>query len=113
MINIKDSSGVIKSKKFTVKVYTALVNESSINKENIMIGSYVLLRGKASGGTGLYSYIVMYKLKTDANFKLSQSTADNSPLSFTPETSGKYDVRIAVMDETGEFSVVDYDLTVN
>ncbi len=105
MINVKDSAGTVKSKTFTVKVSAAgqtLTNKSTVSATAITLGKSITLRGAATGGTGKYTYALLYK-KSSATSWITIGTKYSSAYlgSFTPGKAVKYDVMINVKDSAG------------
>lgn len=103
MINVKDNAGNIKSKYFTVKVKdSALVNNSTVNSESVLLGQTVKLNGIAAGGTGKYTYALLYKKSSTTSWTaIGTKYSTTSSGSFKPGVATKYDIMINVKDSAG------------
>ncbi len=113
MINVKDSGGNVKSKTFKLEVLPTLKNKSTISAETVKVGQKVTLNGAASGGTGGYTYALMYKKHTSSTWvKIGQKYTDVSTGSFIPGKAVLYDVRIIVKDSSGKTVKKDFALNV-
>lgn len=112
MINVKDSGGHVKSKTFKLNVLPTLKNKSTISAETVKVGERVTLNAVATGGTGGYTYALMYKKHTsDSWVKIGQKYGTAVSGSFAPGKAVLYDVRIIVKDSSGK--TVKKDFTVN
>lgn len=107
-VTVKDSAGATADKTFTVTCIGSLANESTISATSIKLGSYVTLKGAASGGTKPYTYTFQYKKSTATSWTaFGSGTAAN----FKPGSNGTYNVRVTVKDNTGTSAVKNF--TVN
>lgn len=115
MINVKDASGTVKSKTFTVKVgASTLVNNSTISATSITKGTAVTVKGAASGGAGGYTYAFLYKkasASTWSHIGTKYGTATSG--TFTPASNVMYDVMINVKDKGGVVKSKSFKLTVS
>ncbi len=98
MINVKDGTGKIKSKTFTVDVKTPLKNKTTINAETVKVGEKIVLKGAASGGAKGYKYAFYYKNSTWTEMKPAYTTKSAA---FKPGSATSYDVKSVVMDADG------------
>lgn len=101
MINVKDSTGKVKSKTFQVKVDKNLRNISTVTK-SVAIGEKVRMNAAAAGGEGPYTYKMLYKKHEGSKWTVignGYSSVDTG--SFRPKTATLYDVKINVKDSTG------------
>ena len=112
-IKVKDSTGTIEKKFFTVKVANAaLTNNSTISATSIKLGETVTLTGKATGGTSPYTYAMLYKKKTDTKWTTKQNFSENTTVSIKPANATDYDVCIKVKDTTGTVEKKYFSVTV-
>ena len=112
-IKVKDSTGTIEKKFFTVKVTNAvLTNNSTISATSITLGETVTLTGKATGGTSPYTYAMLYKKKTDTKWTTKQDFKENATVSIKPANAVEYDVCIKVKDTTGTVEKKYFSVTV-
>ena len=112
-IKVKDSTGTIEKKFFTVKVTNvALTNNSTISATSITLGETVTLTGKATGGTSPYTYAMLYKKKTDTKWTTKQDFKENATVSIKPANAVEYDVCVKVKDTTGTVEKKYFSVTV-
>ena len=100
-VKVKDSDGTEVKKYFTVKVTNALHNNSTISKTEINLGDTVTVNGKATGGTGNYTYAVYYKKASDSKWTTAQSYKNNATVSIKPDSATEYSVCIKIKDSSG------------
>ena len=74
---VKDSTGTVAKKFFTVKVNPKLQNNSLISDTTIRHGGTVTAYAYGKGGVGKYTYAVLYKKLTDKNWTVRQGYKDN------------------------------------
>ncbi len=122
-INVKDNNGtgtvVIKEFTLIVKGDSApLANNSAISATTVNVNDTVTMTGKATGGTEPYKFAYYYKKSTDSSWTKAYITPSGSAytkttsVSFTPASSGTYDVRINAKDNNGTGTVVTKEFTV-
>ena len=111
---VKDSTGTISSKKFTVTVTAAapLTNTSTISKTSVTAGTAITVKGVAAGGTSPYTYAFEWKKSTAAtwNTKATYGVGTSVSLNFTK--AGTYDVRVKAKDSTGTIKSKTFTITV-
>ena len=116
LITVKDVSGKTVSKKFELTVNesaTALKNNSTISSTTVSAGTKVTLNAVGEGGSGDYTYALMYKLSENSSWKVigtKYGTEDTG--SFTPTVPGEYDILISVKDSSGKTAAKKFKLTV-
>ncbi len=118
-VNVKDSTGKMIQKDFTVTVKIDLKNNSEISASEVTVNSPVTLTGKASGGKASYKFSYYYK-KANANTwtkayvtQSGSAYTTKTSVSFNPASAGVYDVRINVKDDNGTVVQKNFSLTVN
>ncbi len=112
-VKVKDNSGTVVKKYFTVTVKAAaLVNNSKLSATTINLGSTITATGAASGGTGSYTYAVLYKQKTQSNWTTAQNFSSTKSVSIKPANATTYDVCIKVKDSSGTIVKKFFDVTV-
>ena len=111
LVKVKDSSGKIAKKTFTVNVFDALKNNSTVSSENIGFGDTVTVKAKAAGGVGPYSYAIYWKKASADKWVTLQKYSDNTTATFKPASAVKYDIMIKIKDSRG--TIVKKNLTVN
>lgn len=100
-VKVKDGKGDIVKKFFTVKVNAKLSNSSTISADTIKYGSTFTVNAKASGGTGGYTYAVLYKKKADTKWTVKQNYSTNAKTAVKPAKVTEYDVCVKVKDSDG------------
>ena len=112
-VKVKDSSGTIAKKYFTVTVTAAtLGNTSKLSASTITLGNTVTVKASATGGSGSYTYGVYYKKSTSSTWSTVQSYAKNATVSIKPASAVAYDVCVKVKDSEGTIAKKYFTLTV-
>ena len=101
MINVKDSTGKIKSKTFTVDIIAPLRNKTTISSGDVKAGEKVVLKGAASGGSKEYQYAFYYKKSGKKDWIEMKPAFTTKSASFRPGTATVYDVKSIVIDSEG------------
>ncbi len=112
-VKVKDETGKIDKKYFTVKVNEKLKNTSVISAQEITLGEKVTVTGSATGGMGDYQYQVLYKQAERTAWAMAQDFAENAAVTFKPAKAAAYDVCVKVKDETGKTEKLYFTVTVN
>jgi len=100
-IKVKDKSGTIVKKFFTVEVKAPLKNTSALSSETFKLGDEVTVNASAAGGEGNYTYAVFYKRASDTKWTTKQDFAENASVAIKPTKAVDYDVCVKVKDSTG------------
>ena len=111
-ITAKDKSGNSLSKSFNLSVTDGtLANSSSVSQSSVVVGKAVTITGKASGGTGGYTYQYKY-----AKYGSTETTSlgSGSSASFKPKSAGTFVLYSTATDSSGKsitrsFNVTFYD----
>lgn len=105
-ISVKDNTGKTEEKTFSLNVgnaVQALTNNSTVSAETVAKGTAVTLTAVAEGGTGPYTYALMYKKSGSSTWtKIGEKYGTASTGSFKPGSVGTYDIMINVKDSTGK-----------
>ena len=117
-VKVRDSDGNVEKKFFVLNVYDVLANKSSISDTYISLGSTVTVHASATGGTGSYTYAVLYKKKADTTWTIKQNFSKNANISIKPAKATDYNICIKVKDDNGDiekkyFVVKVYDVLSN
>ena len=112
-VKVKDGSGTIEKKYFTVTVTQGLTNNSTLSSTSITLGNTVTATGKATGGTGYYNYAVYYKRTSQSAWTTAQNFASNAKVTFKPAAATTYDVCVKVKDSDGTIAKKYFTLTVS
>ena len=100
-VKVKDSNGTEAKKFFTINVIDTLKNTSTLSATTIYLGGKITANGSATGGTGKYSYQIVYKQSTQSKWTTAQSYNTNANVSFKPAKATVYDVCVKVKDSDG------------
>ena len=100
-VKVKDNSGNIAKKYFTITAEKPLKNTSSISSGLILKGDKVTVNAGAYGGQGGYKYSVLYKKNTSKSWNVLQDYKDNSTVTITPASAADYEVCVKVKDKGG------------
>ena len=102
MINVKDGTGKIKSKTFTVDVKNPLKNKTTVNADTVKVGEKIVLKGAASGGTIGYKYAFYYKKSKNSTWTEMKPAYTTKSAAFKPGSATSYDVKSVVKDASGK-----------
>ena len=91
-IKVKDASGKIAKKYFTVNVKSPLANNSTISATTITKGNSVTLNGKATGGKSPYQYAYYVKHSTATGWTTIKSYDSTATKTWKPARTGTYQV---------------------
>lgn len=111
-VKVKDGTGdtaLIAKKYFSVT--SELVNNSKISASSVKLGSTVKITASAKGGSGEYSYAVLYKQKAQTKWTTKQDFSVNNTISVKPAKATDYDICVKVKDTNG--TIVKKYFTVN
>jgi len=103
-VKVKDANGNISEKTFGVKVTSdqaALQNNSSLASDKIVLGNSLTVNAKAAGGSGDYTYAVLYKKTTDTSWVTKQNFTTNTTVTVKPSNAVKYNLCVKVKDSSG------------
>ena len=78
-----------------------LVNNSTMSATSIILGNTVILTGAATGGTGSYTYAMLYKKASDSNWTTAQNFSSTKTATIKPASATTYDVCVKVKDSAG------------
>ena len=112
-VKVKDKSGTIVKKFFTVDVKAPLSNTSTLSSETFKLGEEVAVNASAAGGEGGYTYAVFYKRASDTKWTTKQDFAENATVSIKPTKAVNYDVCVKVKDTSGTIVKKYFTLTSN
>ncbi len=111
---VKDKTGTIKTKDFTVKVTAAVLsNKSTISAASITLGKSVTITGSAAGGTAPYQFAAYYKKSSSNSYTLVRGYSTTKTITVKPATATTYDIRVKVRDNLGTVVNKDFTLKVN
>lgn len=113
LIKVKDSNGRIAAKHFDLKVVPVLVNSSYVSSTSVSVNEYVELHGRASGGTGNYTYSYSFRAGSSQTWNLLYSYSNVSVIRCPMSFSGKITFLINVKDSAGNTASRTIDVTVS
>jgi len=101
-VKVKDANGTVAKEYYNVTVKdTDLINESTLSAEKVALGNTVKVTAKASGGSGGYTYEILYKKTTDSKWVKQQSYSANTTVDIKPAKVAEYQVCVKVKDSKG------------
>ena len=101
-VSVKDSSGTIATKEFSIVVNEKLKNVSTVSSTSVQTGTKVTIDGLATGGTGDYVYSFSYKKPYSANWTVKSSYDKKATsVELQPTSVGTYQVLVKVKDSNG------------
>lgn len=112
-VKLKDSGGTIVNKDFKVAVTAKPVNNTTINQTTINLGDSFKLTGKASGGSGVYTYAVYYKQASQSNWTKAQDYQSSITAEITPKAATNYNIRVKLKDSNGNVTDKNFTVKVN
>ena len=110
-VKVKDSTGYITKKYFTVKVYSELKNNSKISASTTVPGKQIVITGAASGGKTGYQYAYYYKHTKATSYTAIKNYSTSTTTNFTLYNKGTYNIRVKVKDATGNVVSKDFNIT--
>ncbi len=99
-VKVKDKSGTVVKKYFTVNVTTPLSIKADIPAD-AKLGISVPIKITATGGTPPYKYAVYYKKTSDTKWITKQDFLSTTSTSIKPVKNAEYEICIKVKDSTG------------
>ncbi len=96
----------------TASNVTNLKNTSALATASVVVNNKATINCSASGGTSPYQYAVYQKKSTESSYTLVKSLNTTKTATFTPSTTGTYNIRTKVKDNDGTWAVKDLTLTV-
>lgn len=112
-IKVKDASGKIVKKAFTLEVKDdALKNTSKISAASVKYGNTFIVTASSTGGTGTVEYAVFYKQKSQTSYTCAQNYSTNQTVTIKPLAATVYDVRVKAKDAAGKIVNKDFTVTV-
>jgi len=100
-VKVKDSSGTIVKKAFTVNVFAPLKNTTTVSSTSIGYGGTFTVKAKATGGLGDYTYAVYYKKASATKWTTAQNYSSTKTVTIKPKYAEEYDVSVKVKDSRG------------
>ena len=112
-VTVKDTAGNSVYTDYKITVNSKLTNTSKISATSIDLGKTVTVTASAQGGSGNYTYAVLYKKTSDSKWTTKQNFNANSSVSVKPANATTYDICAKVKDSQGTVEKKFFKLTVN
>lgn len=109
---VTDGYGIRQEKTINVSVKASLTNTSSISASTVTKGSSLTVTGKASGGTGGYTYALEQK-NSDGSWKTIRAYSSTAAMTFKASAAGTVYLRAAVKDSKGTVAYKNFTVKVN
>ena len=100
------------SRTLTLCIQKALENTSTVDSTKVHIEDSLNVSGSAEGGLGEYQYAAAIKKSGASSYTTVSSFASNPDISIRFEETGKYYVRVTVMDSKGHKAYKYFTITV-
>lgn len=101
MVRAKDSNGTVAVKKMVLHVLAPVKNTSSLSSTTIALGESSAVTAAASGGSGGFTYSVIYKKTTDSKWTTKQYYKTNTTVTLAPTEAADYSVCVKAKDSRG------------
>ncbi len=100
-IKVKDDTGTVLEKYFTVSCAKALYNQSVLSANTVQSGSYLSLKAFAVGGSEEYTYAYYNRKSGTEKWTVLKDFSSTKCLGIRAGEAGKYEVCIKVKDSDG------------
>ena len=111
-VKVKDSTGEIVKKYFTVKVNYNLVNISSISSDSVKVGGTLTIECDVIGNQNVCKYQVLYKQTSKSKWTVVQDYDANDIVTIKPSQAADYDICIKAQDKDGQLAKKYFTVTV-
>ncbi len=118
-VNVKDSTGKLVQKDFTVTVKAApLTNNSTVSAETASLDTGITVTAKAAGGTAPYKYAYYYKKTSASNWSVldkvgNSAYSTNTTANFKPSDQGDYNLRVNIKDSKDNLAQKDFTVKIS
>lgn len=113
MVKVKDDSGLITEKTFSITVNDELSNLSTIDRSVIKKGNTVTITALAQGGTGEYTYSYYYQQLGSLNwYSIGDENTSAITKTFSPSSAVTYKFKVIVTDSIGDQAEKSFVVTV-
>ena len=99
---VKDKTGKVVNKDFTVKVTAPLTNKSTLSASSVTLGKTVTIKCAATGGKSPYKYAIYYKKSSASTYTTLRDFSTTATAAFKPAAATTYNLKIKVKDASGE-----------
>ena len=112
-VKVKDAKGTIAKQYFTLTVKDAeFLSKSSLSATSVNVGSSVIVKCSATGGTSPYQYAVLYQRPDSTNWGVLQNFSTNANVTIKPAMVGTYNICTKIKDSNGTIAKQYLKLTV-
>lgn len=102
LVKVKDSSGKVLKKTFTVNVNAKLTNTTTLSADTVKKGDTVTVNASAAGGLGGYQYMVLYKRAESDKWITAQKYSTNTAVNIKCVKVTDYNICVKVKDASGK-----------
>ena len=99
---VKDNTGAIVAKYFTLTVNPKLSNRSSLSASSITPNTSVTVTCAAAGGAGSYTYLIQYRKSGASSWTVKQNYSSNTSAGIQFTAVGEYEINIILKDSLGD-----------
>ena len=110
-VKVKDKTGQIEKKYFTVEVNNPLTNNSTLSATTVRKDETITITAKAIGGTAPYQYAFYYSYE-GGTAKTLKAYGTNAKAVFSASAAGKYSLIVKIKDTSGKVVRKDFDVVV-
>ncbi len=97
-VKVKDNSGTVAKRYFTVTVASSITNNSTVSATSVTKGGKVTVKFAASGGTSPYTYKVERMLVGSSSGWTAISNTSSTSTTVTIPTAATYQIKVTVTD---------------
>ncbi len=104
-VKVTDADGTSENKIVNLNVISAvpLTNTSTFSATTISLGSSIKITGRATGGTGIYTYAMMSRYNGEGTWETIKEGNATASYTWTPKKAGKYNLWVKVTDSSGDY----------
>ena len=110
-VKVKDNTGTVVKKYFTVTVTSSITNNSTVSATSVTKGGKVTVKFAATGGTSPYTYKVERMLVGGSTGWTTISNTSSTSTTVTIPTAETYQIRVTVTDSKKATSVKYFTVT--
>ena len=109
---VKDRTGRVAYKDFTLQVKLPLKNTTTLSKTALTLGNSLTLTVSAADGIDPYQYALFFKKSGSSDFTKYKDFSSTSKITFKPQSATTYILRTKVKDKTGKVVYKDFNVKV-
>ena len=112
LIKVKDSTGNIVQKTFSLSCLESFSNLSTLSASQTNLGKSVVVKASANSSQAC-TYAVLYRLKGASSWTTLQDYSSTSQVTFKPSAAGNYEINVKAQNASGVVVEKTLALTVN